>query len=459
MKNKYKISLFIIGLLLVGTITLGTTYSVWLANQEQSDFNTTTLECFKVYFSNGHNYELSKINSVTNEEGEKSTPNTIAVTNICSEEKELQIRLNVLKDNTMDLKSLTIDASGYIEQDTILYNNLENKKTAQEDVSTSKLIGLIKVEPNQTVRTNIKLWFDERKTPIVKEDSIFKARYELIDTASSIKSTFAETLLKNATEIESKPSPDFNTIATSNGGLYVLNENDKKTYYYRGPVDNNYVFFANQLWRIVSIKDNRVKLISEKSIGTTKYSFYANAIDYTGTKLIYNNELIENDITKYLNNWYQNTIVTSKLDGYLEETAHCNDSSNYVKMYHTYFGAYDRLVTTKTPTLTCPETKADFGGSYNMKIGLITADEVALAGGVFNINNQNYYLYNGENYYTMTPLEYYNYQAYLVSVNSFGAMTPTNTTSIIGVRPTIVLNKDVTVSGEGTIGNPYTIDE
>ena len=82
MKNKYKISLFIIGLLLVGTITLGTTYSVWQANQEQSDFNTTTLECFKVYFSNGNNYELSNIKSVPNEEGKKSIPNTIAVTNI-----------------------------------------------------------------------------------------------------------------------------------------------------------------------------------------------------------------------------------------------------------------------------------------------------------------------------------------------------------------------------------------
>ena len=359
----------------------------------------------------------------------------------------------------MDTKALTIDASGYIEQDTILYNNLESKKTAQEDVSTSRLIGLIKVEPNQTVRTNIKLWFDERKVPLVNEEAIFKAKYELIDTASSIKSTFAEMLLKNASEIDAKGNPDFNTIATSNDGLFVKNENETKTYYYRGKVDNNYVFFANQLWRVVSIKNNQVKLISEKSVGNINYSFYSNAIDYTGTKLIFNNVLTDNDITKYLNEWYQNNIVANKLDSYLEETAYCNDSSNYIKMYHTYFSAYDRLVTTKAPTLTCPETKADFGGSYNMKVGLITADEVSLAGGVFNVNNPNYYLNNGEHYYTMTPLEYYNYQAYLVSVNQSGAIVPATPTSMLGVRPVIVLNKDITVSGEGTIGNPYTIDE
>jgi hypothetical protein len=94
-----------------------------------------------------------------------------------------------------------------------------------------------------------------------------------------------------------------------------------------------------------------------------------------------------------------------------------------------------------------------------MKVGLITADEVSLAGGVFNVNNPNYYLNNGEHYYTMTPLEYYNYQAYLVSVNPSGAIVPATPTSMLGVRPVIVLNKDITVSGEGTIGNPYTIDE
>lgn len=459
MKNKYKISLFIIGLLLTSTIVLGTTYSVWLANQKESDFNTTTLECFKVYFSNGNNYEVTNIKSVTNEEGKKTTPNTIAVTNICSETKELQIRLNILKENTMDINGLTINASGHIEQETILYSELENKRTVHENVSLSKLIGLISVEPNQTVRTNVKLWFDERKAPIIQTDAVFKAEYELIDTASSIKSSFAETLLTDLSEINTKQNPDFNLIATTEEGLFLLEEDGTKTYYYRGTVNNNYVFFANQLWRIVNIKNNNVKLISDKSIGYTNYSFYSNAIDYTGTKLIFNNELIENDITKYLNDWYQNTIANQGYDSYIEESSYCNDSSNNVEMYHTFFGAYNRLITKKEPTLKCAETKSDFGGSYNMKIGLITADEVALAGGVFNINNPNYYLNNGENYFTMTPSEYYNYQAYIFSVNAYGALTSSMPTNIIGVRPVIVLNKDLTVSGEGTINNPYTIDE
>lgn len=458
MKKGYRISLLIIGILAIISITIGTSYSVWLDNQEESDYDTKTLECFKVYFSNGESYNMTNIKSVINEEGKKTSPNSIAVTNICEETKELQIRLNILEDNTIDTKALTIDASGHIEQDSVLYNNLENKRTSIEGVTASKLVGLIKVEPNETVRTNIKLWFDERKAPIIDSEKVFSAKFELIDTASSIKSTFAETLLKNVSEIESKPSPDFNTIATTEEGLYLLNENDNKTYYYRGTSYNNYVYFANQMWRIVSINNNRVKLISEKSIAFANYSSYANAIDYTGLKYIYNNEMINNDINNHLGIWYQNNILNPGLDQYTEEMTICNDTYHTVSGYHTYFNAYNRLVTQKTPTLTCAATNADFGGAYIQKVGLITADEVVLAGGMFNADNASYYLNNGETFFTMTPLEYFNYTSYVAAVTTTGSIAGAYPNTAFGIRPVILLNSSVTVSGEGTISNPYTID-
>ena len=47
MKKGYRISLLIIGILAIISITIGTSYSVWLDNQEESDYDTKTLECFK----------------------------------------------------------------------------------------------------------------------------------------------------------------------------------------------------------------------------------------------------------------------------------------------------------------------------------------------------------------------------------------------------------------------------
>ena len=108
--------------------------------------------------------------------------------------------------------------------------------------------------------------------------------------------------------------------------------------------------------------------------------------------------------------------------------------------------------------MTCPTTNADFGGTYKQKIGLITADEVAIAGGVYNTNNYNYYLSNGESFFTMTGAEYNNLTAYMFIVTNTGSISTAPTTSSYGIRPVINLEPTLTVSGSGTTENPYTID-
>jgi len=309
------------------------------------------------------------------------------------------------------------------------------------------------------VRTNIKIWFDEKKAPSIDPEVILRAKFELIDTESSIKATFAESLLTNTAAIEAKGSPTTSQAAYQEEGLFSLSTEEGKTYYYRGIVNNNYVKFANLIWRIVRINpDYSVRLILDKSAMYNKYSANKESMDYTGLKYIYNDQPINNNITQLLEEWYQNNITPLNLDKYITTTSICNDSNNKTENYHTYFAGYNRLVTTINPTVACTETSADFGGKYNMKIGLISADEVALAGGYFGTNNQNYYLYNGENFFTLTPAEYYYYNAYVFTVSNTGALQTTKVNTEYGIRPVINLVSTVTVSGSGTISDPYTID-
>ena len=459
MKKKYILSLVFIGILLFLTLTIGTGYGLYISTNQGEEKSATTLNCFKAYFSHGNSIEMKNITPVVNEEGIESSPYTLTITNICNVTKELQVRLNITNNTTIDTKSLTINATGNIEKETTLYNNLKTTKTTDATIAQSKLIGLVSVEPNQTVRTNIKMWFDEKKSPTIEKTQVLSAKFELIDTESSIKATFAETLLEDIKTIESKELPNFAEASYKNEGLYKLETNEGKTYYYRGIVNNNYVKFANYIWRVVSINaDNSVKLILDKSATTMNYSQYTSVIDYTGLKYLYNNEETNNDITNYLEEWYKINISDHNYDNYVTNSNFCNDSSYYINNYHTYFGAYNRIVTNKTPTITCPETNADFGGTYNQKIGLITVDEVAMAGGLYNVNNFNYYLYNGENYFTMSGAEYYGYTSYLFVVNNSGAITSDRTTSHYGIRPVINLDSFVTVSGSGTIEDPYTVD-
>ena len=97
-------------------------------------------------------------------------------------------------------------------------------------------------------------------------------------------------------------------------------------------------------------------------------------------------------------------------------------------------------------------------GTLTYPIGLITADEVAFAGGVNGITNQSYYLYTGQDYWTMSPCRFYGGWARVLPVRSYGALGGYNVNLMYGVRPVINLKADVQISsGSGTSSNPYVI--
>lgn len=459
MQRKYKSLLIIIFIMLLGLLTIGTGYGLWVATKAKNEKSSVTLDCFKVYYSSEETINLKNIRPVVNEEGIESSPYTLTITNICETPKELQVRLNILKDTTVNLNALTIQAAGHIEQDITLYKNLTNVKTADEDTIQSKMIGLININPNETVRTNIKIWFDEKKVNSISREDLFKAKFELIDSELAIKPTLTEMLLNNAQSINNKKAPDFSTISTTEEDLYGVDTEEGKKYYYRGVVNNNYLKFGNHIWRIVGVNaDNSIKIILDKSISNEKYSEYINAPDYTGFKYIYNSATINNNINDILTNWYQENI-NNELDKYVVSSNYCNDASYTIKNYHTYFNGYERIINSSNPTMNCPKPSSDFGGVYNQKIGLLTADEIMFAGGNYGSNNTAYYLTNGEAFYTSTPAEYYNYKASVFYVSSTGSLETINPNEYLGIRPVINLKSDIIVSGTGTIEEPYTIDK
>ena len=90
-------------------------------------------------------------------------------------------------------------------------------------------------------------------------------------------------------------------------------------------------------------------------------------------------------------------------------------------------------------------------------IGLITSDEVVLAGGFGGSSNNSYYLYTGQYYWTMSPAVYNGY-AIVFRVFSDGSLSSGNGVDIAnGVRPVINLKADVSFTGEGTASNPYEV--
>ena len=86
-------------------------------------------------------------------------------------------------------------------------------------------------------------------------------------------------------------------------------------------------------------------------------------------------------------------------------------------------------------------------------------DEVWYAGGL-ELNNISYYLYTGQNYWTMSPY-YFNSQsiAYVFVVDSYGFLDGAARVDYAwGVRPVINLKADVQITGgSGTADDPYVV--
>ena len=177
-----------------------------------------------------------------------------------------------------------------------------------------------------------------------------------------------------------------------------------------------------------------------------------------------------------LDNWYK-TNLTSYTSKLADETF-CNDRSitsgtGYLTSSNTIYGAYSRLQNNKNPNLKCSQNNDKFkisneNAKLDYPVGLITADEVAMAGGEGYYNdtsspNKYYYLWTGRYFWTITPSHFTSYYSipFLWIVLSDGSLYPwTYLDGIYGVRPVISLKSDIKVTkGDGSSLNPYTIQD
>jgi len=92
-------------------------------------------------------------------------------------------------------------------------------------------------------------------------------------------------------------------------------------------------------------------------------------------------------------------------------------------------------------------------------IGLITADETAIAGLVNGKNNLGCYINNSQYYWTMSPYSFSGATALVFVVYSSGNLHYGNhIASMWSIRPVINLRSDVKITGTGIISDPYIVN-
>ncbi len=292
-------------------------------------------------------------------------------------------------------------------------------------------------------------------------------------------------------------TPDFSQIATTDEGVYSAQDDYGTSYYFRGAVENNYVKFAGYYWRIIRANgDGSLRLIYD---GTSSHANGESSIDrHIGTS-VYNNNCNDNTYVGYMygssransynsthsntnnsaaktavDNWYKINIADKDYGKYIADVIYCNDRSLYsgggYASQTTYYSTYNRLETNKNPVLTCSQKNDAFtvsdtskgNGALTYPVGLITADEASLAGGVLNAAkiNTNYYLYTGNHYWTMSPRNAdYNvaYVSHISHRGYIGYFPSNHTTPESYIRPVISLKPDTRLIGNGTITSPFEV--
>ena len=304
-------------------------------------------------------------------------------------------------------------------------------------------------------------------------------------------------------------------------GIYTTTATDGKVpvYYFRGDADkvNNNIIFNNMCWKIIrTTETGGIKIIyngkptdgkcetqtgTSTQIGTSRFNTSYNDNAYVGymygtagstTYEATHANINESTIKTYIDNWYSKNFdetTTSKL----EDTVFCNDRStkaydantigntsmsSYGNLGYgtnaTFYGAAHRASyysNNPNPSLVCQNNNDKFtvdskngNGKLTNPVGLITLDEVVLAG--FNTkasNTSDYmdstnYLYTNRQCWTFSPvLMYVNGRAWVGYVNGAGYVDDYPVNGTYGVRPVVSLANGTLVTGDGTTTNPYVV--
>ncbi len=428
---------------------------------------------------------------ITDSDGENSTPYIFRITN----KGNLSYKFNIM------LLSTTTD--NQIEAQYIKLKVNDNEIVTLNSLTNGVILSDITLKPDEYIDVTLRVWLDEY-TPNTQIGKTFNAKITTEGEAIYTNKNHAKETLTNLGLTENTGTLDFSKTSCSDGcgestvGIYKAKDDFGDSYYFRGDVENNYVYFAGFYWRIIRINgDGSIRMIydgtsahdngessTDRRTGTSAFNSSYNDNAYVGfmygtadasTYAETHANTNDSTIKTALDTWYTNNIKDTTNEQYVADAIYCNDrsldttsSGTGAGTSVTDYGADYRLHDNKTPTLKCSQVNDRFtksaavsgvtgNGKLTNAIGLITADEVAYAGGTYTSVNSKYYLYTGNYYWTMSPSNFYGSWANELNVLSSGDFRNNIVYDNGAVRPVISLSSSALSSGKGTKAEPFTI--
>ena len=478
MKESLKIKIAIILTLIgVSSIIIGTTFAIYenTINAGKSQVIKTGIVNFTLTEStNGlvldNLQELIDYDGMAQEEYYEFT-----IKNTGSTITDYEISL---VDKTSTSYTGTILDDKYVKAG-LLKNNSEEIIVNLEEAN--RLIDKVTLDIDESVNYKLRLWLDFGDLEDEAKEALVGQKIFLALKINGIQNMDSNTLLKSV--ILGKNNS--NVITTGGTGLFLstLTNDGTPTYYYKGNVNNNYVEFANILWRIVRInEDGSIRLIMEEHIDENytvsynnkdeKTSLYLNLVgknnnviflvtpplppDMYNKGYTYGTDFIdqyysESSAKTTLENWY--SIYLTKYDSFIQESIFCEEFKVNYNSYSSFTPVYYEEY---IPSFTCNNDE-NGKGILNLKIGLINIDE-ALMSGLNFFETSSSFLVDSSNYWIMSDSGIdADSHSYVWSIKN-DQISVNSTVHKQYLKPVINLISNVQITGgSGTSGDPYTL--
>ena len=292
------------------------------------------------------------------------------------------------------------------------------------------------------------------------------------------------------------------TLFTSTESITGITDSPKEVYYYAGNTTNNWVKFANLYWRIIRTNhDSSIRLLyvgtshdtTTGNIGTSLFNQNYDGPKYVGYKYgedtsldTIRNNTTDSTIKTFIDSWYQNNLTN--YTKYLSTSAvYCNDRSlgtgqtysassdsefNFAPYYRMDYGTGGAKA---NPSYNCTDIRDAFSAEntsakLTYPVSLMTADEIAFAGGVAATTMNTPYAWFISNsagtqvstsWWSLSPSIWGFGNAYVWYWFSDSAgLNNYRVDSAGAVRPAISLKSCIKYStGDGTSESPYEIVE
>ena len=243
------------------------------------------------------------------------------------------------------------------------------------------------------------------------------------------------------------------------------------------------VTYANKgddmYWRIIRVdKDNKIRMIyagskapsenakvaitgANTNMGFTAYNNDYDHAEYVGFQYTVGSQrgTTNSTIKTYLDNWYTKYFNENIGTSRFVKTTFCNDRNTSSTWASTgsniIYAPYTRLsANTTTPTFEC--NTADM---VTNDLGLITADEIVLAGGKLGTDNSAFYLNNNMPYWAGTPNVFNDGRSIVFELGPVGGLNAGIVIyRYIAARGVVSLSSESKLLGSGTYNDVYTVN-